>query len=131
MEQRMLSEGAENGLAAPLMELSDSFMEQMELMAKELGSINEGIWALVAGVKKLTEAIKWMEKKEVEKVEKQMEMELEKERSEEEEEEDNKEEKGKGNKEADRDDEEDEEDEADKRDGKNKEINVEGEKVVK
>jgi hypothetical protein len=38
--------------------LSDGFMEQMELAVGNLGRINEGIWALVDGVKDLVEVMK-------------------------------------------------------------------------
>jgi hypothetical protein len=122
-EWRIMLEGVEDEMAAPLMELSDRFLEQVESMVKELGNINKGIWALVAGVGKLMEAIEQIEKKEVEKVEKQTEMEsvlkaekqmeteLEEEESEDEEEEGDKEEKGVEDKEVnkDREDKKDEE----------------------
>jgi hypothetical protein len=36
-KQRLVLEGGEENLAAPMIELSDGFMEQMEAMAKELG----------------------------------------------------------------------------------------------
>jgi hypothetical protein len=49
-------------VAASFVELSDSFMEQMELAVGNLGSTNEGIWALIDGVRDLVEV---MRKKEV------------------------------------------------------------------
>jgi hypothetical protein len=70
VEQRMVSEGVEEGSAAPL-ELSDIVMEQIEAMAKELKKISGGIWALVEGVRRLTEVVEGMEKKEVERVDKE------------------------------------------------------------
>jgi hypothetical protein len=66
----MMSERVEEGSAAPL-ELSDRVMEQVELMAKKLGNINRGIWALVAGIGKLMEVVEEMGKKEVVKVDKE------------------------------------------------------------
>jgi hypothetical protein len=55
--RRLVSEGREGNSVAPMMELSDGFMEQVEVIAKELRSINGGIWALVEGVGKLTEVL--------------------------------------------------------------------------
>jgi NAD(P)-dependent dehydrogenase (short-subunit alcohol dehydrogenase family) len=72
-EQRV-TEDAEGELVVPL-ELSDGVMEQVEAMAKELRKISGGIWALVVGVGKLTEAVEGMGKKEVVKVDKEMETE--------------------------------------------------------
>jgi hypothetical protein len=74
-KQRLVLEGGEENSAAPMMELSDGFMEQMEAMAKELKRISGGIWALVEGVRKLTEVMKRSEKVGVEKAEKEVEME--------------------------------------------------------
>jgi hypothetical protein len=62
-KKRMVSEGLEEGSVAPL-ELSDRVMEQVEAMAKELRNISGGIWALVEGVGKLTEAVVGLGKKE-------------------------------------------------------------------
>jgi hypothetical protein len=45
-------------VAALFVELSDGFMEQMKLAVGSLGRINEGIWALVDGVKDLVEVMK-------------------------------------------------------------------------
>jgi hypothetical protein len=66
-------EGGEEDLVAPMMELSDGFMQQMEAMAKELRRISGGIWALVEGVGKLAEVMEWSEKVGVKKVEKEVE----------------------------------------------------------
>jgi hypothetical protein len=74
-KKRMVLEGAKEGLVAPMMELSDGFMEQMEAMAKELRKIGGGIWALVEGVGKLMEVMERSEKMGVEKVEKEVKME--------------------------------------------------------
>jgi hypothetical protein len=57
-KKRMVSEADSENVAAPFVELSDSFIEQMELAVKNLGRINEGIWALVDGVKDLVEMMK-------------------------------------------------------------------------
>jgi hypothetical protein len=73
-KRRMLSEGLEEGLVAPL-ELSDGVIEQVEAMAKELRRISGGILALVEGVGKLTEAVIGLEKKEVERKDKETETE--------------------------------------------------------
>jgi hypothetical protein len=48
-KKRMVSEVDSENIAVPLVELSDSFMEQMELAVRSLGKISEGIWALVMG----------------------------------------------------------------------------------
>jgi hypothetical protein len=58
--QRLVSEGVEEDLVAPIMELSDEFIEQMEAVVKELKKI--GIWALVEGVGKLTEVMEQSER---------------------------------------------------------------------
>jgi hypothetical protein len=73
---RLVSEGGEEDLAAPMIKLSDGFMEQMEAMAKELRRISERIRALVEGVGKLAEVTEWLEKVGVEKVEKEVETEF-------------------------------------------------------
>jgi hypothetical protein len=72
----MVSEGLEEGSVAPL-EFSDGVMEQVEAMAKELRSISGGIWALVEGVGKLTEAVVGLGKKEGRKEDKETETETE------------------------------------------------------
>jgi hypothetical protein len=54
----MVSEVDLENVAAYFVELSDSFMEQMEVAVRNLGRINEGIWALVDGVKDLVEVMK-------------------------------------------------------------------------
>jgi hypothetical protein len=61
-KKKMASEVHSENVAASFVELSDRFMEQMELAVGSLSKINEGIWALVDGVKDLVEA---MRKKEV------------------------------------------------------------------
>jgi hypothetical protein len=61
----MVSEVDSENVATPLMELSDRFMEQMELVVGNLGMINEGIWALVDGVKDLVEVMKRKEASEM------------------------------------------------------------------
>jgi hypothetical protein len=106
--QRLVSEGREGNLVAPMMELSDGFMEQVEAIAKELRSISGGIWALVEGVGKLTEVMEGVRKEEirredketetedVQKMDKQTEMESREEDSEGEEESEKEEEKGDG-----------------------------------
>jgi hypothetical protein len=73
--QRLVSEDGEENSAAPMMELSDGFIEQMETMAKELRRISGEIWALVEGVGKLADVMEWSERVGVEKVEKEVEME--------------------------------------------------------
>jgi hypothetical protein len=55
-EQKVIMEDVEEGLVVSL-ELSDGVMEQVEIIAKELGNINRGIWVLVAGVGKLMEVM--------------------------------------------------------------------------
>jgi hypothetical protein len=57
-KKRMVLEVDSESIAAPFVELSDGFMEQMELAVGSLGRINEGIWALVDGVKDLVEVMK-------------------------------------------------------------------------
>jgi hypothetical protein len=64
-KRRMVSEVDLENIATPFVELSDGFMKQMELAVRNLGRINEGIWALVDGVKDLVEVIK---RKEVSKM---------------------------------------------------------------
>jgi hypothetical protein len=94
-KKRMVSEVDLENVAALFVELSDGFMEQMELVAGSLERINEGIWALVGGVKDLVEVmrrkelsemdrdqevvetgIQTEEEPEVEKVDREIEMEL-------------------------------------------------------
>jgi hypothetical protein len=72
-KKKMVSEGLEEGSVAPMMELSDRFMEQMEAIAKELRSISGGIWALVEGVGKLTEVMEGVGKEEIRKEDKETE----------------------------------------------------------
>jgi hypothetical protein len=74
-KQRLVLEGAEEDLVAPIMELSDESMEQMEAMAKELRRIGGGTWALVEGVERLTEVMEWLEKMGMNKAEKEVETE--------------------------------------------------------
>jgi hypothetical protein len=74
-KKRMVSEGVEEGLVAPMIELSDGFMEQMKAIMKELRRIGGGIWALVEGVGKLMEVMERSEKMEVNKAEKEVETE--------------------------------------------------------
>jgi hypothetical protein len=73
-KKRMASEGLEEGSVAPMMELSDGFMEQVEAIAKELRSISGGIWALVEGVRKLTEVMGGVGKEEIRKEDKETEI---------------------------------------------------------
>jgi hypothetical protein len=73
-KRRMLSEGLEEGSVA-LLEFSDGVMEQVEAMAKELRKISGGLLALVEGVGKLTEVVTGLEKKEVERKDKETETE--------------------------------------------------------
>jgi hypothetical protein len=73
-KRRLLSEGLEEGLVAPL-KLSDGVMEQVEAMAKGLRKISGGLLALVEGVGKLTEVVVGLEKKEVRKEDKETEIE--------------------------------------------------------
>jgi hypothetical protein len=63
-------------LAAPMMELSDGFMEQVEAIAKELRNIGGGIWALVEGIGKLTEVAEGVGKEGVRKEDKETETEV-------------------------------------------------------
>jgi hypothetical protein len=72
---KIVSEGGEENLAAPMMELSDGFMEQVEAIAKELRNISGGIWALVEGVGRLTEVVEGVGKEGVRKEDKEMETE--------------------------------------------------------
>jgi hypothetical protein len=64
-KRRMVSEIDSENIATPFVELSDGFMEQMELAVGNLGRINEGIWALVDGVKDLVEVMKRKEASEM------------------------------------------------------------------
>jgi hypothetical protein len=64
-KRRMVSEVDSENVATPFVELSDGFMEQMELVVRNLGRINEGIWALVDGVKDLVEVMKRKEASEM------------------------------------------------------------------
>jgi hypothetical protein len=73
-KKRMVSEGLEEGSAAPL-ELSDGVMEQVEAMAKELRNISGEIWALVEGIRKLTEVVEGVGKEGIRKEDKETEME--------------------------------------------------------
>jgi Mg-chelatase subunit ChlI len=73
-KKRMMLEGLEEGLVA-LLELSDTVMEQVEAMAKELRKISGGIWVLVEGVRKLTEVVVGLGKKGVRKEDKETETE--------------------------------------------------------
>jgi hypothetical protein len=57
-KKRMASEMDSENVATPFVELSDGFMEQMELAVRSIGRISEGIWALVDGVKDLVEVMK-------------------------------------------------------------------------
>jgi hypothetical protein len=75
-KRRLVSKGGEEDLVAPMMELTDGLMEQMEAMVKELRRISGGIWTLVEGVGKLMEVMEWLEKMGAEKVEKGVEMEI-------------------------------------------------------
>jgi hypothetical protein len=74
-KQRLVSEGGEENSAAPMMELLDGFMEQMEAMAKELKNISGGIWVLVEGIRRLTEVVEEIGKEEVRKEDKETETE--------------------------------------------------------
>jgi hypothetical protein len=91
--ERRVTEDVDKGPIAPL-ELSDRVMEQVEVMAKELRNISGGIWALVEGIGRLTEAVEGMGKKEVRKVDKETEMEEDSKEEEESEEEEEEEKKG-------------------------------------
>jgi hypothetical protein len=66
-KKRMASEVDSENVTAPFVELSDGFIEQMELAVENLGRINERIWALVDGVKDLVEVMKWKEVSETDK----------------------------------------------------------------
>jgi hypothetical protein len=57
-KRRMALEVDSENVATPFMELSDRFMEQMELAVGSLGRISEGIWTLVDGVKDLVEVMR-------------------------------------------------------------------------
>jgi hypothetical protein len=107
----LISERRKENSAAPMMELSDGFMEQVEAITKELRNISGGIWALVKEIGKLTEVVegvgkegirkedKEMETEDVWRMDKQMEMEWREEDSEEEEESEEEEGKEDGRKE--------------------------------
>jgi hypothetical protein len=58
-----------------MMELLDGFMEQVEVMAKELKNISGGICALVEGIGRLTVVVEGAGKKGVRKEDKEMETE--------------------------------------------------------
>jgi 23S rRNA A1618 N6-methylase RlmF len=75
-KQRLVLEGGEEDSVAPMIELIDGSMEQMEAMAKELRRISGGIWALVKGVGKLMEVMERLKKMGAEKVEKEVETEI-------------------------------------------------------
>jgi hypothetical protein len=64
-KKRMMLEVDLENIAAPFVELSDGFMEQMELAVGNLRRINEEIWALIDGVKDLVEVIRRKEVSEV------------------------------------------------------------------
>jgi hypothetical protein len=64
-KRRMVSEVDLENVATPFVELSDGFMEQMELVVGSHGRISEGIWALVDGVKDLVEVMKRKEASEM------------------------------------------------------------------
>jgi hypothetical protein len=66
-KKRMALEVDLENVAAPFVELSDGFIEQMELVVGSLGRINEGIWVLVDGVKDLVEVMKKKEASETDK----------------------------------------------------------------
>jgi hypothetical protein len=68
-------EGREKNSAAPIMELSDGFIEQVEAIAKELRNISGGIWALVEGIGRLMEVVEGVGKEGVRKEDKKTEME--------------------------------------------------------
>jgi hypothetical protein len=94
-KMRMVSEVDSENVVPPFVELSDGFMEQMELAVGSLSRINEGIWVLVSGVKELVEAmgkkevletdrdqeivevgVQTLEELEIERVDKEIEMEI-------------------------------------------------------
>jgi hypothetical protein len=56
-KKRMVLEADSESVAPSFVELSDGFIEQMELAVGSLSRINEGIWALVNGVKELVEVM--------------------------------------------------------------------------
>jgi hypothetical protein len=66
-KRRTVSEADLENVAASFVELSDSFMEQMELAVRNLGRINEGIWVLVDRVKDLVEVMKRKEVSEMDR----------------------------------------------------------------
>jgi hypothetical protein len=66
-KKRMASEVDSENVAALFVELSDGFMEQMELAVSSLNRINEGIWALVDGIKDLVEAMRKKEASEMDR----------------------------------------------------------------
>lgn len=56
-------EVASGNIPAPLVELLDNFMEQMERLTEDVGGMKEGIQALVAEMRKLVGVAKrWTEK---------------------------------------------------------------------
>jgi hypothetical protein len=73
---RLVSEERERNSVAPMMELLDGFMEQVEAIVKELRSISGGIWALVEGVGKLTEAMEGVGEEEIRREDKETETEV-------------------------------------------------------
>jgi hypothetical protein len=56
-KRKMVLEADSENVAPSFMELLDGFMEQMELAVGSLSRINEGILALVSGVKELVEVM--------------------------------------------------------------------------
>jgi hypothetical protein len=74
-KRRMVSEVDSENIATPFVELSDGFMEQMELAVGNLGRINEEIWALVEGIGRLTEVVEGVGKKGMRKEDKETETE--------------------------------------------------------
>jgi hypothetical protein len=74
-KRRLISERGEENSAAPMMELSDGFMEQVEAIVKELRNISGGIWVLVEGIGRLMEVVDKIGKEEVRKEDKEMETE--------------------------------------------------------
>jgi hypothetical protein len=64
-KRRMVLEVDSENVATPFVELSDGFMEQMELVVGSLGRISEEILALVDGVKDLVEVMKRKEASEM------------------------------------------------------------------
>ena len=56
---------ASNNTPAPPVELSDSFMEQMVGLVRDINKMKEGIWALVAEMRRLVRVVeRWMEREE-------------------------------------------------------------------